>query len=245
MFTLGNSKIKTALKNISQRKYDCDMFKMEVNSISEICKKEFQTEYSKMEKFSFNKGYFEFTFKDQAVVGYFEMQGFSMSLIIAPTTNVYNGSFVFNADIKNNETEIGYLKNSSLLFLSQEDKTIHSKISAIGKTLCEGILVANYLAQTNPTIIKDNETRIVKKSNKKGKHKNKTIRKINLTNIKYVKEYSNTNTSTDKRTYERHTESWTVRGHYRHYKSGKVVWIEPSTRGTGKPQGKVYNINVE
>lgn len=70
MFTLGNSKIKTALKNISQRKYDCDVFKMEVNSISEICKKEFQAEYSKMEKFSFNKGYLEFTFKDQAVIGY-------------------------------------------------------------------------------------------------------------------------------------------------------------------------------
>ncbi len=244
MFTLGNSKIKTALKNISQRKYDCDVFKMEVNSISEICKKEFQAEYSKMEKFSFNKGYLEFTFKDQAVIGYFEIQGFNISLIIAPTNNVYGSSFIFNVNIKDMQGEVGYVKNS-LLILVEEDESLHKKIGGIGKALCEGILVANYLAQTNPTIIKDSETRIVKKSNKKGKHKNKTIRKINLTNIRHVKEYSNTNINTDKRNYERHTESWTVRGHYRHYKSGKVVWIEPSTRGTGKPQGKVYNINVE
>ncbi len=244
MFTLGNSKIKTALKNISQRKYDCDVFKMEVNSISEICKKEFQAEHSKMEKFSFNKGYLEFTFKDQAVIGYFEIQGFNISLIIAPTNNVYGSSFIFNVNIKDMQGEVGYVKNS-LLILVEEDESLHKKIGGIGKALCEGILVANYLAQTNPTIIKDNETRIVKKSNKKGKHKNKTIRKINLTNIRHVKEYSNTNINTDKRNYERHTESWTVRGHYRHYKSGKVVWIEPSTRGTGKPQGKVYNINVE
>ena len=244
MFTLGNSKIKTALKNISQRKYDCDVFKMEVNSISEICKKEFQAEYSKMEKFSFNKGYLEFTFKDQAVIGYFEIQGFNIILIIAPTNIVYGSSFIFNVNIKDMQGEVGYVKNS-LLILVEEDESLHKKIGGIGKALCEGILVANYLAQTNPTIIKDNETRIVKKSNKKGKHKNKTIRKINLTNIRHVKEYSNTNINTDKRNYERHTESWTVRGHYRHYKSGKVVWIEPSTRGTGKPQGKVYNINVE
>lgn len=38
----------------------------------------------------------------------------------------------------------------------------------------------------------------------------------------------------DKRRYERHMEKWNVKGHYRTYKSGKKVWIEPQVRGAGK-----------
>lgn len=33
------------------------------------------------------------------------------------------------------------------------------------------------------------------------------------------------------RKYERHTDSWGVRGHYRTYKSGRVVWVRPYTKG--------------
>lgn len=33
------------------------------------------------------------------------------------------------------------------------------------------------------------------------------------------------------RKYERHTDSWGVRGHYRTYKSGKTVWVRPYTKG--------------
>lgn len=35
------------------------------------------------------------------------------------------------------------------------------------------------------------------------------------------------------RKYEKHTESFGVRGHYRHYKSGKVVWVSPYVKGNG------------
>ena len=33
---------------------------------------------------------------------------------------------------------------------------------------------------------------------------------------------------------------FTVRGHYRHYKSGKVVWVSEYQKGTGKRKGKTY-----
>jgi hypothetical protein len=33
------------------------------------------------------------------------------------------------------------------------------------------------------------------------------------------------------RKYERHTDSWGVRGHYRTYKSGKTVWVRPYVKG--------------
>ena len=35
---------------------------------------------------------------------------------------------------------------------------------------------------------------------------------------------------------------FTVRGHYRHYKSGKVVWVAEYKKGTGKQKGKTYKI---
>jgi DNA-dependent RNA polymerase auxiliary subunit epsilon len=34
-----------------------------------------------------------------------------------------------------------------------------------------------------------------------------------------------------KRKYEKHTESFGVRGHYRTYKSGKTVWVRPYVKG--------------
>lgn len=44
--------------------------------------------------------------------------------------------------------------------------------------------------------------------------------------------------SEDKRTYERHTESWTVRGHWRNYRNGKKVWIKPHINGVNKESVK-------
>lgn len=44
-----------------------------------------------------------------------------------------------------------------------------------------------------------------------------------------------------KRRYERHTESWGVRGHYRHYQSGRVVWVRGYTKGNAeKREDKEY-----
>jgi len=35
---------------------------------------------------------------------------------------------------------------------------------------------------------------------------------------------------------------FTVRGHYRHYKSGKVVWVSEYKKGTGKMRRKTYKV---
>lgn len=35
---------------------------------------------------------------------------------------------------------------------------------------------------------------------------------------------------------------FTVRGHYRHYKSGKVVWVSEYKKGTGKKKKKTYKM---
>ncbi len=44
--------------------------------------------------------------------------------------------------------------------------------------------------------------------------------------------------------FQRHVESWTVRGHWRKYKNGKRVWIRPYTKGEGKTEGKTYVVET-
>jgi len=34
-----------------------------------------------------------------------------------------------------------------------------------------------------------------------------------------------------------------VRGHYRHYKDGRAVWIKPYKKGTGKEKNRTYKLN--
>ncbi len=46
--------------------------------------------------------------------------------------------------------------------------------------------------------------------------------------------------SDSKREFIRHCEAWMVRGHYRHYKSGKVVYINPYKKGHGEINDKIY-----
>lgn len=48
-----------------------------------------------------------------------------------------------------------------------------------------------------------------------------------------------------KREFIRHCEAWMVRGHYRHYKSGKAVYISPYKKGKGKLNDKIYKATKE
>lgn len=77
------------------------------------------------------------------------------------------------------------------------------------------------------------------KKSKKSKNKNK---KTYIYKRYYVVDNIETNSN---RKYERHTESWTSRGHWRTYKNGKRVWIKEQVRGRGKNkvQTKEYKIN--
>lgn len=43
-----------------------------------------------------------------------------------------------------------------------------------------------------------------------------------------------------KRKYEKHTESFGVRGHYRTYKSGKTVWVRPFVKGKNGQSDREY-----
>lgn len=80
----------------------------------------------------------------------------------------------------------------------------------------------------------------VERSNQERGHKAISSNPIRLTGgitYQYVNQYS------DKRNYERHTDSWDVRGHYRHYKNGNVVFIKPFKKGDKKQNDKLYDVS--
>ena len=55
--------------------------------------------------------------------------------------------------------------------------------------------------------------------------------------ISYTWEYENP------RSFSRHCEAWGVRGHYRHYKNGKVIFIKPYVKGSGRLKDSLYELN--
>lgn len=66
--------------------------------------------------------------------------------------------------------------------------------------------------------------------------KSSVIRLSDGIEYQYFHEYK------DIRPYNRHTEAWEVKGHYRHYKSGKVVFVKPYKKGKGTVNDKEYAI---
>lgn len=54
--------------------------------------------------------------------------------------------------------------------------------------------------------------------------------------------YSIRKESAEERTFVRRCEAWMVRGHYRHYKSGKVVYIKPHQKGKGRLKQTTYEV---
>ena len=45
------------------------------------------------------------------------------------------------------------------------------------------------------------------------------------------------------KTRQRLTEAWCVRGHCRHYKTGKTVYVKPYMKGHGKTVPKEYKLS--
>lgn len=90
-------------------------------------------------------------------------------------------------------------------------------------------------------------SRVVERSVKPGKKRSGSSKRGNkrmLTVRKYTIGSEVLSELPDvKRRYERHTESWGVRGHYRTYKSGKTVWVRPFVKGNAeKRNDKEYYV---
>lgn len=177
----------------------------------------------------------------EQVVSYFELKGDFLEF----TIHIVNDIFVYSKlNIITDETEI---EIGEVMIRTNPNDFLNCKEATIGlaDSVMSHLCYANYLANMDRQIIEGNTQRITYTGKSKGskkKTKKKVVRKINLSNTtRRTTSYSKQDNE-DKREYNRQAESWTVRGHYRHYKSGKVVWINAQTRGHGKVEHKTYTI---
>jgi hypothetical protein len=64
---------------------------------------------------------------------------------------------------------------------------------------------------------------------------------VNLNDTRVFRTRINSKLNDDKKKeYERHIESWTVRGHYRKTKTGEKIWIKDHVRGEGVLESRIY-----
>lgn len=106
-----------------------------------------------------------------------------------------------------------------LFFTSTNKETRYTKILDIIKVKTRG--KGKSIKKYKPAVKKTN---------------NSSIKLLSTKKTRVIKEESS-------KTYNRHTDTWDVRGHYRHYKGGKVVWVNSYKKGNGgKSTSKIYKI---
>lgn len=73
-----------------------------------------------------------------------------------------------------------------------------------------------------------------------------SVHSITINGIKVISSNEKLRKKLSSKKRQRLTESWSVRGHYRHYKSRKTVYVNPYTKGSreGKPVPREYKIKV-
>lgn len=85
------------------------------------------------------------------------------------------------------------------------------------------------------------------KTNKNKRNYNSRIQNKNVYLLSEIVEYENNNLALkNKSTRKISCDCWGVRGHYRHYKNGNVVFIKEYKKGKNRykkePQGKIYTV---
>lgn len=113
---------------------------------------------------------------------------------------------------------------------------------AINRIRIALLSVFNYIQskmQCEMKHIKRSKTQVLEKQHANvAKHKCK-CKPVRVADFQYRYVYDPHETT---RNYMRHVDAWGVRGHYRHYKSGKVVFIHPHTRGSGAVKHTQYTV---
>ena len=64
------------------------------------------------------------------------------------------------------------------------------------------------------------------------------VQTFSLNSLKFRTSNKKAATALKSRKFQRYAECWNVRGHYRHYRSGKTVYIESYTKGAGRAPNK-------
>jgi hypothetical protein len=99
-----------------------------------------------------------------------------------------------------------------------------------------------YFMEQREYITKKMVTQGTPNKKKGGKKKAKKAKKIQH-RVFYIKAKGNEEEVEHTREYERQAEAWTVRGHWRHLKDGRKVWVRPYIKGDPEQvEGNIYTL---
>lgn len=97
----------------------------------------------------------------------------------------------------------------------------------------------HYMVHVSENVIEIKEQKTIQKKAKKKSSKT-GLRYVKINVNKYVIDFKG---GEPNRKNERHVLAWNVRGHWRHYKSGKKVWIKPYPKGNKEDiESKIYKL---
>jgi len=132
------------------------------------------------------------------------------------------------------------LSEDDILNRDSQDAHMQNKAQMI-RTFMQLVL---YINSTNNVETEEKIEKVGKKIKNSGKKsKNKNVVRFTKIVKRTHKIIKNPSVLESKIEYERHAESWNVRGHWRKYKSGKKIWIKPHIKGTGQNiEGKNYTL---
>jgi len=206
----------------------------------------------KMEEFPFEKGdvYFKYKGKEQFAFGFdigsYQYDGESNESFIFYITSFTEGRVrTYGLTTRIIEQEGKEMIDLGLEILNDSDEDLlekmknHAKVILFISKVTIPLLEIELCGLNKRTIIKtkSDEKRTFGEAEEIAKtHDQKSI--VLSNGIIYCKVYD------DKRSYKRQCESWEVKGHYRHYKSGKVVFIKAYMKGTGTANDKRYIVPV-
>ena len=91
------------------------------------------------------------------------------------------------------------------------------------------------------------EEQEVKEAKEKNSKKRPVQKSIVLNGVRIASSSEKLMRKISSKKRQRFVESWNVRGHYRHYKSGKTVYVKPYRKGKidGKTETKTYEIRTK
>lgn len=130
------------------------------------------------------------------------------------------------------------------------DKAADAIMSVVIPVICFEHRIMQLMESRNVTVTDLSEVQMVTKSNQLGKKTKKNGKKprVNKEVTLSFKDIERVVYSRPElpRSYTHHVESFDVAGHYRHYKSGKVVFVKGYVKGNKdvKPVDKTYKIKL-
>lgn len=133
----------------------------------------------------------------------------------------------------------GYTNPVEYLSRQNNSEEIRANLKAC-INLFKGILICiDYLLKHPEEKQREGQTRSRKANNLNGENLQKqadTVQTISLNSLRFKTADKKTVNVLKSKKIHRIAESWSVRGHYRHYKSGKVIFIEGFEKGKNRKQ---------